>query len=182
MMYEHILILLMVGLATIRMAKKRGWNPRNRVLPTVQTKALGTQSTLTVALGVLTQTSDEDYRLLSLKNTYSIDNLDAVDGPIDIGVAHGDYTAAEVEEWIEATASWTRNDQIAAEQANRKCRRIGTFSEDGVLNLGRPVKTKLNWHVTTGENVNLWIYNHGPTLQTGAVIGIQGSALIQYAN
>ncbi len=185
-----IYIILVAVICTVLMAKHRrrrgGWDPRNRILPVVQGISLGALASADMAVGVISQTSDEDYRVMWVKATYALRDNTAGEGPIDIGIAHGDYTAAEVEEWMEATASWTRGNKIASEQANRLIRRIGSFAGDTTeetLNDGMPITTKLNWHIVTGQNFNLFIYNHsGAMLTTGASISVQGKALIRYTS
>ncbi len=88
-------------------------------------------------------------------------------GPVLVGVAHGDYSDAEIEEWIETTGSWDEGDLVQQEVAKRKIRRIGVFSEPAaatqaaVLNDGKAIKTKLNWILNQGITLKLWIYNQG---------------------
>ncbi len=88
-------------------------------------------------------------------------------GPIMVGVSHGDYTAAEVEAWIERQDSWKEADLIAREITGRKIRRVGVFPEGGaslstqVLNEGRSIKTRLNWILNVGQTIDFWAYNNG---------------------
>ncbi len=101
------------------------------------------------------------------------------DGPITVGLAHSDYTDAEIEEWIEATTSMSFSDKIAQERAGRKCRIVGTLntaSPTAVLNDGRPIKTKCRWIMEDGQSMNLWAYNEGNSaLGAGAVISATGN-------
>jgi len=89
------------------------------------------------------------------------------DGPILVGVAHSDYSVAEIEQAIENTDTWSANDKIAQEQAKRLVRKIGVFdapanaAEISRLNNGVPIKTKLNWKLSEGETVQFWAYNMG---------------------
>ncbi len=90
------------------------------------------------------------------------------DGPISVGIAHSDYTDSEIEGFIEATGSWDPGDKIQQEIGKRLIRRIGMFNPrtDALLgtsrlNDGEPIKTKLNWTLTTGKTLSLWAYNHG---------------------
>lgn len=89
-------------------------------------------------------------------------------GPLLVGVAHGDYTAAEIEEVIENTGSWNEGNLVSQEIGKRKVRIVGTFrsaNTDGsgtaVLNEGRPITTKLGWILLTGQTLDLWAYNLG---------------------
>ncbi len=92
-------------------------------------------------------------------------------GPIMIGVAHSDYTAAEIEEWIEGAGSWTEGDKIQQERSRRYIRVIGVFetpddATDSVsLNDGRMLRVKCGWILNAGQTCSIWAYNQG----TGAV-------------
>ncbi len=123
----------------------------------------------------------------SLVATWSIGEFTKAtgDGPILVGVAHSDYSAAEIEEVIENTGSWDEGDLISREKANRKVRIIGVFrSRDAAgavgqmsLNSGKPIKTKLNWILTPGDTLDMFAYNLGSSaLTTGALVQAQGHA------
>ena len=89
------------------------------------------------------------------------------DGPLMVGIAHSDYTTTEIEQWIENINSWDWGDLSQREVTNRLIRKIGVFqtpidtAETVVLNHGRPIKTKLNWSLRTGQSLRLWAYNLG---------------------
>ncbi len=92
----------------------------------------------------------------------------ANDGPILCGVAHSDYTDAEIEAFIEATASWNEGDLVAQEVGRRKIKKVGIFGRNGidadqqsVLNDGKAIKTKLKWILLQGQGLKLWAYNMG---------------------
>ncbi len=101
-------------------------------------------------------------------------------GPILVGIAHGDYTDAEIEEVIELTQSWNEGDKVAQEVAKRLVRRIGVFSDTleaedtEVLNDGKPIKTKLNWILNDGETLRLWGYNTGTAALAAGAIRMEG--------
>ncbi len=88
-------------------------------------------------------------------------------GPIMFGVAHSDYTNAEMEEFIENVNSWNEGDLVQQEIAKRKIRIIGTFlapesaAHDEAFERGRKVKTKINWMIETGATLQVWVYNTG---------------------
>ncbi len=173
-----LLILALVALVLpVAMAKRRSrrrWNPNNFVNRAVSSLALSTLAASDLISGALTNVSDNEYRAISLKMTWAIRGLTAGEGPITVGVAHGDYTAAEIEEWFESTTTMTRADQIGRERGNRKCRQIGTFpglSSNESLNDGKPLHTRLNWAIPDGIALNMWAFNSGSgTLTTGAVV------------
>ncbi len=123
----------------------------------------------------------------SIVASYSLEGLVSVadDGPIAVYISHSDYTDAERQAVIDATQSWDEGDLIGQEVAKRKMRHIGTFKKvvdaSGVaalvLNDGKPIKTKLNWILTTGMTLNVSAFNLGSdALTTGATLFVQGHA------
>ncbi len=107
------------------------------------------------------------------------DNTPA-DGPLYVGVAHSDYTAAQILEWYNAQGNWDRSDKIAEEQARRKIRRIGIFpggGTDEVLNNGNEFKTYLGMMLEEGDTLEMFIINEGgATRTTGGVVEFHGTA------
>ncbi len=107
----------------------------------------------------------------SLVSTWTlIDWTQAADvGPLHVGIAHSDYSDAEIEAVIETAGSWDKGNAVEQELAKRMVRRIGTIAmktAGGVgavqsLNDGMPIKTKLNWRLTTGDTLKVWAYNSG---------------------
>ncbi len=104
-------------------------------------------------------------------------------GPFTVGIAHSDYTPAEIEEFLENTGAWDVSDKIAQEKAKRLIRVIGIFPgppggglEAAVLNNGRPIKTKLNWTLISGKTLQLWVRNGGsqPVATTVPDIKVDG--------
>ncbi len=128
-------------------------------------------STLAGATGLLaaTQVTDEKTLVSSVKCIYSLADVTPIvnNGPLQVGVAHSDYSLTEIEAWIEQTSSWTQGDKVAREISSRFIRSIGTWdvgeaaSQAVVLNDGKPITTKLNWVLTTGQGLNFWVYNEG---------------------
>ncbi len=176
MMYE-IIILLMVGLATIRMAKKRGGSRYRgfRKLPFQNTVALVTTASDAVVIATIGQTVTEERRFLSIETTVSLVDLTSGDGPLTVGVAHSDYTAAEIEGSLELFANWDEGDMIAREKSRRWIRTLGILSElEPTLNEGRVLKTRLNWRVASGDTLSFWVMNRGGTPTTGALVKFDG--------
>ncbi len=105
----------------------------------------------------------------SIVATHSLSNVTPAGdrGPLSVGVAHSDYTDAQIEEWIENTGSWNEGAKVSQEIARRKIKRIGTFTQPDdpaaqvVLNDGKPIKTKLNWILLQGQTVRYWAFNEG---------------------
>ncbi len=105
-------------------------------------------------------------------------------GPVMVGFAHGDYTAAEIEEWIENLGSWQRGNMVQQEIAKRKIRQVGVFetpdnAADSVsLNDGKMITTKAKWLISSEQTVNFWAYNSGSAAIATTVpqININGHA------
>lgn len=112
---------------------------------------------------------DDDTYLISAKLNWSIDDLTEGQGPILVGLAHGDYTDAEIEEWLEASNSIGSGNKIEKERSARKCRRTGSFTglPVEVLNDGKAISTPLKFMLSTGQNLKFWAYNNsGSALAT----------------
>ncbi len=129
----------------------------------------GTLAAKTVVGAGFDEAVNERTLVSSIEAIYSMNDFTPIAsvGPVMVGVAHGDYSDAEIEEWIETTGSWDEGDLVQQEVASRKIRKIGVFeeaalaAENAVLNDGKPIKTKLNWILNQGITLKLWIYNQG---------------------
>ncbi len=146
---------------------------------------LTTLAAKTAVSAVFDETVNERSLISSLVATWSLGDftLGSDIGPVMVGVAHSDYTDAEIEAFIEATGSWDEGDKIQQEVSRRKVRRVGIFPSapgpaDLVLNDGKPIKTKLNWILNQGQTLRVWAYNMGasPIATTVPDVGVQGHA------
>ncbi len=150
--------------------------------------AAGALATLDLVSGNFITASDSAYRLKSIDfNAAWVDITDVIDGGMLFGIAHGDYTAAEIEEAIEASNSIDRGNKIANEQANRLVRVLGNFGSQGTVlgdinfNDGVVKRVKLNWPIEIGQVVSMWIYNStADAWTTGSLLSLIGQAFIQY--
>lgn len=131
-----------------------------------ETIDLGTLAANTLVGADNSQSMTERTLVSSIKATYAINGMVAGQGPILFGVAHSDYTDAEIEQVIENTGSWNAGDKVQQEVAGRLVRQIGTIvglqgtgTNDSKFAEGRPVKTKLNWMFNTGQTLRWWAYN-----------------------
>ncbi len=176
MMIGTIIIVAAVLLLLIGAAKRRrGRKQRAQKLVFSSSLALLTLATNDVVGGLLSDTVVDRVWLSSMDIRSAIRDITVGEGPIVYGVAHGDYTDAEVEECLEAVGSWDRSDQVAVEQANRKVRTIGTFSgftPEEVLNNGNPKRVRLGFMLEDGQTLRFWAWNKSGVnpLTTGAVI------------
>ncbi len=105
----------------------------------------------------------------SIVCTYTLTAVTPVTGlgPMVVGVAHSDYSAAEIEVYLENAGAWNEGNMISKEISTRKIRRIGAFdvaddAVDGIsLNDGKPIKTRLNWILLANQSLRSWTYNGG---------------------
>ncbi len=135
---------------------------------------LGTLAGKTLISDTWDETVVERTLVSSIISTWALGGMVAGQGPILFGVAHSDYSDAEIEAVIENAGSWNEGDKTSQEVSKRQVRIIGTFvgeldsgTVDTRFNDGVPVKTKLNWILTTGDTLKMWAYNlSGAALST----------------
>ncbi len=146
---------------------------------------LGALAAADLAVGAETGVVVDRYYAISGDLTASIDGLTAGEGPIRVGVAHSDYTAQQIEDWIENSASWDEGDLPAQEITRRKIRELGTFGDGAtnqVLNDGKPQRIPLRMTLTEGDTLQSWAYNESSaTLTTGSVVEINGKVYLRRA-
>ncbi len=137
---------------------------------------LATLAPKTLAALAVTGSVTERTLISSIIATWTLSSWTPVvdAGPIVFGVAHSDYTAAEIEAWLEDQGAWNEGNKISQEVSRRKIRRIGVLEtpdaavDSFVFNDGRPKKTKLNWILLTGQTIDMWAYNTGGVAVSGA--------------
>ncbi len=112
----------------------------------------------------------ETARISSVVARYSMQNFTPTEdsGPVMVGLAHSDYTVAEIEQWIENVNGWDSGDMVQRREIQRRLiRQVGIFDTPAdlltavTLNDGKAIKTKLNWPLATSQTVALWAYNLG---------------------
>lgn len=132
--------------------------------------SLTTLAAETAVSEVVADALSEPAYLSSVKASWAMADFTpaAGDGPIEVGVAHSDYTTAEIEEWIENTNSWEEADMIGQEVAKRKIRSVGIFptpdelaTQAVVLANGRLITTKCGWMLMGSQTLRIWAFNHG---------------------
>ncbi len=123
---------------------------------------------------LMSETADDNFIATSVSATYTL-TLEQAAQPnslsnIAIGLAKSDYSAAEVETWIENSTGFKRADLVAQEISRRMIKNIGTFMPvsvtaaelvSTVLNDGLPIKTRLNWRIVEDTTLLFWVYNGG---------------------
>ncbi len=179
---------ILLALAVMAMAKRTGRKFRKYLRGNIDHKLLlSTLGANTLIGSLVADTVVDTTWMSSVKATWAIgDFTNAVgDGPITVGIAHSDYTDAEVEAFVEnITGSWDAADLVSQEIARRKIRVVGTFQSVGVaattlevLNDGNQITTKAGWMLSEGQTVRIWAYNAGDSsLTDGTRLHVNGHA------
>jgi len=149
--------------------------------------SVGALASLDVMAAPIMSAPTERIRVVTADLSFILADLTATDDGAEVGLAHGDYTVAEIEECLEAQGAVDQGDKIANERSNRLVRSIGVFTDPpgatgggSRLNGGLQIKTRLNWVLTTGDVINVWIRNGSLTIySTGASILCQGNLWIK---
>ncbi len=122
--------------------------------------------------------SDQETFLISMDVNMSLGTHVAGEGPLFVGVAHGDYSEAEILEWFSQSAGLTTANLIAREQSKRLIREIGVFSGVGteeVMNDGKTIRVPLKFRLQDGIGLTLFTVNlSGATLTANAQINAVG--------
>ena len=183
-MYLEVLVLV-AGVATILGLARKGRGKRrfNLRKVTISSQSVaGALTTLDVVSNPVVSASANAYRIITMDASYGNEGFTVGEGPVTFGLAHSDYSAAEVEECLEAVGAIDIGDKVAQEQANRLVRQIGIMQTQDAeaFENGRRIKVKLNWHIGIGDQVNLWIKNKDAnTLTTGGRITIDGALWVK---
>jgi len=175
-MIQYIILAI---LSLLGMAKKGG--RRQRVIPLRVDHQLSVAAPATGAIttAVLADTVINRMYLISFKGVVAFRDNTAQEGPLYVGLAHSDYTDAEILEWYNAQGSWDQGDLVAQEQGRRKCRKIGIFDGELAnenLNNGIEVTVPLRMIVEEGATLELFSVNEGgATRTTGGVVELHGT-------
>ncbi len=153
-----------------------------RIDSEVAFSGLATDDLVAVAL---TSVLDQECWANSMDVVCSLSDMTAGDGPVLVGVAHSDYSAAEIEEWLEETSSWIKSNKIGMERARRKCRIIGSFESQTealgamIMNDGKPVRVKLGFMLESGMTLQFWVYNLSSTSLATGLFHAMGKAYLR---
>ncbi len=164
-----LVMLAIAGLAKHGKGRRSRRDFSNYIKGTIDhTLSLGTLGPNALVGTDIADVLEEAAYLSSIRATWALDSFTLAEdaGPILVGVAHSDYTDAEIEAWVEQTTGWARGDKISREIAGRFCRRVGVLSpvtsiSAVTLNDGKPITTKCGWNLTTGQTLRVWAYNVG---------------------
>ncbi len=168
-----------------RRRNRRAFNLRRvRVAGSIPCGAL---ATLDVTSAVITGATTDLLRIVSVDFSYALSDFGATsDDGQEFGLAHSDYSPAEIEACLEETSQMNPGDLIAQEVGNRLVRTIGQMvgapgTGAGLnFNNGLRKKTKLNWQLSTGQGLSVWVRNASGTVwTTGATIDIIGDMWVR---
>ncbi len=162
------------------MANKHGRRARNAnfvAIPVLSELSLGTLGDNIVLKDALTSLA-QDLFFISADLTWAIHGLTPTEGPIQFGIAHGDYTVTEIKEAIEA-APTSQSDKIALERSRRLVRKVGLFRGEVAnesFNDGKIKRVRAKFMLTEGQEAAVWAYNTGGSaLTTGSQIDVMGT-------
>ncbi len=180
-MLETLLVLLLLGLALAKHGKPSGRRYSLRPVRVNASVTLAALAANTAITGTVFGNADGAYRVISVSSTWAWSDHTAGEGPVHVGYAHGDYSVTEIKEFVESSASISIGNKISNEHANRLIRIVGTLAgdtTDETLNDGKPIKTRLNWAIPIGTNLNAFVYSD--ELQTtGSFIDLKGTAYVK---
>ncbi len=161
--------------------KRRTFNLRK--VRIASSTAIGALATLDVVSGTITNAPTDKVRFITADLSYSWSDMTPADDTLEFGLAHGDYSAAEIEECLEAQAAIDVGDKTEQERADRLVRSVGIITGVTVnaiggsqFNNGVPVKTKLNWLMGAGDQLQVWARNGSATVYT------TGSSIVAIGN
>ncbi len=184
----EILVIVIAMLVMARKGKPRRRRSMGRYIRgnIDEFNGLSTLGAKTIATVQFDEVVNERTLVSSIVATYSMTAFtkSTGDGPIMVGIAHGDYTATEIEEYLESVDSWDEGNLQEREVRGRKIRKIGIFlnpadeASVAVLNDGKPIKTRLNWILNQAQTLQLWAYNMGTSAlaTTSPIVSAQGHA------
>ncbi len=120
-------------------------------------------------------------RVISAKISWVLRGGVATEGPINVGLAHSDYTVTEIVEATD-TSVISSSEKIANERAGRLVRKVGTFP--GLVSNeelrgnggGEWTRTRLNWVIEEDFDLSYWAQNRSGGALTGSqVLDIDGT-------
>lgn len=145
---------------------------------------VGALPTFDCILGSPCDDVEEPMFLLSIDVTASMKEHTANEGPILFGIAHSDYTAAQIEEYIENTAGWSFGNLVQQEINSRgkRIKIIGRFSGKDAFeqwNDGIVKRIPCKFRLENGETITPWAYNEDANpLTAGSSIQMDGKAYL----
>ncbi len=140
----------------------------------------------TLASGIVIKSNlmsnlSEDFYCISADLAFQIRDGTVGEGPLQVGIAHGDYSVTEIKEYLDVDYS-NPGDKIAREQATRLVRRCGFFQQnlaaagEQMPQNGEVKRVKIRFLVTDGISLDFWVHNQsGAALSGGATVIVSGT-------
>jgi len=156
-----------------------GKNGTGAILRTKETVGLATlaaDAAIKLTSGI---TPKEDFRMLKAEIIAHVEGITTLEGTgLMIGIANGDLSVTEIAEAILADGPNDRNDRVKQEKAERFVKTFGLLdkqlSQTGGNFVGkggdRVLEVKPRWTFSDPEGWDLFIFNNGNTLTTGATV------------
>ncbi len=124
------------------------------------------------------QTLEQDFDVISTDLIISIDAQTVGEGPIEVGMASGIYSTAEIAENLVAEPLSQYGPEM--ERSRRAVRHYGNFVAQDVneiLNDGKPIRRKMFLRCAAGQPMaDMWARNNsGSALTGGAVVTFSGT-------
>ncbi len=188
----NILILLLGIALSVAATRKRPSGRRRRFtlrkVRIASSPDVGALAAGDVTAVAITNATADKLRFITLDASYTWADIQQItDDGMTFGLAHSDYSAAEIEECLESFTAIDLGDKVAQERSNRLVREIGTFSSvtsaagsGAQFNDGKPVKTKLNWLMSAGDQLNIWFRNgSGIVYVDGSSVTVNGTLWVK---
>ncbi len=179
--YIFLYFLIFLLSATTKCMARKRTQKRSRYFVALPFRTQITLATLNsgivLATGTLSGNFTEDFQVVSVDSKWTLGGYTAGNGPISVGYAHNDYSVTEIKEALEVNLLGPAN-KIEQERARRLVRDVGMFDQiapGSFLNNGVSFRTKLNWLISDGFELDVYAFNEGPVaLDTGSVVTVAG--------
>ncbi len=162
-----------------RRAKRRKKNKNYVPIPFSGTIALSSVATNIVVVSDILANLSQDLKVIAVESYMDLLDFTALEGPLIVGVAHGDYSVTEIKEYLDLSFT-SPDDKIAQERAGRLIRKMGVFSglnTDESLNDGKPVwARKMFWKIGDGSvSLDAFAMNRGGGTLTSGLVRFSGT-------
>ncbi len=163
-MLEILLLFAVFMIGAAKRPAKRRSRGRFRVVRVQFNISLGTLASGTMLSQTLGIGTGQEYWAISADIVWTLEDLTVGQGPIAVGIAHGDYSVTELDEWYEATGTLA-GDKTEQEEGRRLARDVGIFPgstvgpNPTVLNDGKAIRTKIGMRIEDAISLNAWVRN-----------------------
>ncbi len=170
------------------MAKKRRGARRSRRFQVIKVQQSADLGTLVTNVGLKTVLWDitQDAYVIAADLTWTLFGMDLLDGPVDVGLAHGDLTNSEIVNALDASPK-SDSDIIALELTRRPVRLVGTFPQPEntgagkTLNDGKKIRTKCRFAITGATDLVFFGVNRGvQPLTVDTTLAVAGKVYINW--